>query len=250
MSGPRQTSKRSACWRRGETQQGLALVALTAVLALFGSLKIATDAVQRSAADDREERAITAERLAAAERALVRYATRKDGDLPCPADGEQGLRSSAGSTAQPDPGPDECALDADTAVLPWGELGIQPGRALDGWDRRISYLPARDTAIEVERPGSTVSDVAFVLISHGENGLGAHTINGTHVPGVGGSSQDEQDNVDGDGGTPATFHAKPYRKGPGVAANAVFDDRVRFLTIGDLEDRSARSLDGLASSGG
>ncbi len=249
MSRLRQTSKRFACSRRGETQQGLALVAVTAVLALFGSLKIATDAVQRSAADDREERAITAERLAAAERALVRYVT-VNGHLPCPADGMSAVRSGAGSASQPSPDAGTCDHGADTAVVPWSELGIQPGRALDGWDRRISYLPARDTAIEVERPGSTVSDVAFVLISHGENGLGAHTINGTHVPGVGGSSQDEQDNVDGDGGTPATFHAKPYRKGPGVAANAVFDDRVRFLTIGDLEDRSARSLDGLASSGG
>ena len=245
MSGLRQTSKRSACWRRGETQQGLALVALTAVLALFGSLKIATDAVQRSAADDREDRAVTAERLAAAERALVRYATR-NGELPCPANGTAGLRASPGSTARTEnPSSDVCTIDADKAVLPWADLGIQAKRALDGWGRRISYFMDRNNPIEVDRDGATATNVAFVLISHGDNGLGAFTGSGGQVPGYASSSTEERENVDGDGGTPATFHAIPYRKGPSVADSNVFDDLVRFVTDDEFNRRS-----GLASASG
>ncbi|SDF75415.1 hypothetical protein SAMN05216241_102233 [Limimonas halophila] len=228
---------------RRDQQSGVALVALATVIALFGSLKLATEAVQRRTAADTSDRAVTAERLAAAERALVRYATRK-GKLPCPADGTVGLRSEDGSTEQTAATSDNCTIDPENAVLPWAELGLQPTKALDGWDRRISYFPnLPDRDAEIASVTGADDAVAFVLVSHGANGLGAHTINGTHVPGVGGSSQDEQDNVDGDGGTPATFHASSYKAGPSVDREDEFDDQVRFLRRGALNDRCGKCLD-------
>lgn len=130
--------------------------------------------------------------------ALIGYAL-INGRLPCPA-------APNLSTGAPGAGITDCTLSS--GVLPWATLGVQE---TDAWGRRYTYAATTSftTAnftltstgnlnIKSAATGgnSLASNMPAVFISHGSNGYGAYTTQGTQLPT--GNSADETDNSNGD----------------------------------------------------
>lgn len=130
--------------------------------------------------------------------ALTGYAI-INGRLPCPA-------APTISTGTPGAGIADCTLSS--GVLPWATLGIQE---TDAWGRRYTYAASTSftTAnftlsstgtlnIKSAATGGTsvAANMPAVFISHGSNGYGAYTAQGTQIPL--GNSTDETENANGD----------------------------------------------------
>lgn len=79
------------------------------------------------------------------ESALVLFAIRNN-RLPCPADGHLGASAAANyGIEQVSTGAGiaaACPVAATNSVVPWITLGLDEGYSIDGWGRRISYVPA------------------------------------------------------------------------------------------------------------
>ncbi len=179
---------------------------------------------------------LTQTRLDAAYEALIAYYIANN-RLPCPADGSLPATDANYGRAQPEDGT-ACVTASVTAteqVIPWRTLGLQENQSLDAWERRFSYfvtaaltLPGstqtgdivvRDGAVATAGSAELTDQAAFLVISHGENGLGGWQRSGTRIA-TAGTATEEALNVDG---------VAPFidRRINDVDGN-IFDDLVRW----------------------
>lgn len=175
--------------------------------------------VPLSAQMEQQKSSATEKLLAEARDALVGYAV-ANGQLPCPA-------APTIATGQPNAGiarTPPCTNGNSTGVLPWATLGVSE---TDAWSNRFTYRVSSDFAdaigsatyggctptitptqatfalcsagtldVLAAAGGTNVAlDVPAVIISHGKNGAGAYTQQGTQQPASG--NADEQENSDG-----------------------------------------------------
>ena len=189
-----------------------------------------------------QQRHTTQLQLAEAQEALLGYVL-ATGRLPCPADPSVASTHGTAGMARTPP----CTGNLSAGVLPWVTLGL---RETDVWGNRLSYRVSSDFADAIDsstwggctpdqRPlhasfalcstatldilaiagGTTLAiDVPAVIISHGANGAGAYTQQGTQTPR--GNNGDELENSDHGANLNYVWHPP----GPG------FDDQVVWLS--------------------
>jgi len=260
------TPSRRFAARRHERGSALLLLAVALVAGAALAL-LATElfrAEERSAAH-----AQTQQRLQAVREAVLEFAQAR-GRLPCPAD-PQATGSEEGVEILHDEGCD-LPLEAGAAV-PWRSLGLPRDQGADLWGQRLTYVPdwtltsragLRD-AVDPERDdpycgiglttrGPTAADrlrdpspencgepeaaaeangAAFVVISHGPNGLGGHTTGGRRraLPG----SELELRNAVLDTGIAEGFVSLPFRQVEiDPAAPDYYDDLLVDLGVPQL----------------
>jgi len=200
---------------KGFTLTELAIVLLIVALLIGGLL------VPLSAQIDMRNASDTNKSLADIKDALIGFAA-VHGRLPCPAVATTPT-ATAGAGLEVTSGVG-CANASGAGVLPWATLGVNE---TDAWGNRYSYrvtlefartvIPATSFPSCLPAPplvpqyaafalcssgkmivlstvgGSTIAiDIPAVVISHGKNGNGAFTPQGTRLPS--GSDLDEQDN--------------------------------------------------------
>ncbi len=254
MRGPVPTSPRVG-------ERGVALAGIAVVSAVAGALVVLANALQHMRAERARLRALD-ERLTAVSESLVEFAIVHK-RLPCPADGARGDGAEAGTRGA-------CG-DQARGTVPWRALALGEATARDRWGRKISYrvaeeLTADSALIGLAPPyaglGLTVcrapacpaprfdpasgSGAAFVLISHGESGVGGFVAgSGRRVEGEP-ASAGESANL----GAAGPFMDLPLARGGGPDGEAGrFDDRVRGLGVGALL-KSARLAVASAVSAG
>jgi prepilin-type N-terminal cleavage/methylation domain-containing protein len=199
-------------------QQGFTLVEIAMVLMIIGLL-LGGMLVPLSAQMEQQKNSTTEKLLAEAREALIGYAL-ANGQLPCPADPTIATGQANAGIARTPP----CTNGNSTGVLPWATLGL--GEA-DAWGNRFTYRVSADFAdaigsatwggctptptpaqasfalcsagtldVLAAAGGTNVAlDVPAVIISHGKNGAGAYTQEGTQQPASG--NADELENSDG-----------------------------------------------------
>lgn len=122
--------------------------------------------------------------------------------LPCPADGTLATTNANFGLERFDTGNNVCfttapnqGTQAYAGVVPIRTLDLPNAYMLDGWDRRITYVVDKSLAATLpaenfyqqatggltisNENNTTITDVATILISHGENGHGAWLANGS-----------------------------------------------------------------------
>ena len=231
-------------------QGGFTLVEMAIVLMIVGLL-LGGMLVPLSAQMEQRNNTDTQKALAEAREAIVGYAL-ANGQLPCPADPAIATGQAGAGIARNPP----CTGANSTGVLPWATLGVNE---TDAWGNRYSYRvtdyfadsiasatygagctpsPAPAYAsfalcsagtLDVKSAasgGATISgSVPAVIISHGKNGAGAYTVNGTQL--AVGSNADEQENSDGNADTSYVSHTP----------TPTFDDLVVWISPSILLNR-------------
>lgn len=198
-------------------QQGFTLVEIAVVLMIVGLL-LGGMLIPLGAQMEQQKISTTEKLLDEAREALVGYAL-ANGQLPCPADPAIATGQANAGVARTPP----CTNANSTGVLPWATLGISE---TDAWGNRFTYRVSSDFADAIGTatygctptaaptqasfalcsPGTldvlsasggvnVALDVPAVIVSHGKNGAGAYTQQGTQHP-VSGNA-DEQENSDG-----------------------------------------------------
>lgn len=125
-------------------QRGFTLIEMAIVLTLVGLL-IGGGLFATGALVERSRMIQTNTNLDQAEAALQLFVVRNN-RLPCPADGS--LAAGATNygveqvTAATSSKPQSCSLIIANSVIPWVTLGLDEATSLDGWGRRLSYVPA------------------------------------------------------------------------------------------------------------
>ena len=172
---------------------GFSLLEMAIVLAIVGLL-LASLLPNLSAQMEQQRRADTAKQSNEIRDAIYGYAI-INGRLPCPA------IASAVSGAN-NWGIADCTQT--TGVIPWVTLGVTE---TDAWGRRLTYSVSSDFInanftltttgeLNVKTAASAgtnlVTSTAAVIVSHGSNGWGAYTPQGTQM--TVSSSADEADN--------------------------------------------------------
>lgn len=194
---------------------GFSLVEMAIVLMIVGLL-LGGLLVPLSAQIEQRNNADTQKSLAEIKEAIIGYAL-ANGQLPCPADPSVATGLTDAGIARTPP----CTGANSTGVLPWATLGVSE---TDAWGRRYTY---RVTDYFADANGTTSScptppppqatfalcssgnlnvlsaasggvniagNVPAIFISHGKNGAGAYTPQGTPLPVA--SNADEQENSD------------------------------------------------------
>lgn len=196
-----------------------------------------------------DQEAITKQKLDIIEKAISNYAE-KNAFLPCPASLSAAPNSSAFGAAtdcfQPTAAGTSEVGSGDNAVrvggLPLKALGLDESYNYDGWKNRFTYAIGKNLAINGEffatyplggfnsiivrdKNGNnlhTSSDVAYVVLSHGQKGSGATNLAGTSVNTCDVSL--EQQNCNGDG-----IFIDSYFN-PSTNSSDYYDDLVRWKT--------------------
>ncbi len=217
--------------RRRGGQQGFTLVELAIVMAVAGLMLAGTMNLLGGQLDQSRTRA-TRDRLQMAHDALVSFYI-SHAHLPCPADGALASSDASYGRAQPETSGSCAGVAATDRVLPWRTLGLQEELSFDGWRQRLTYhvsaplttagaagpgdLSARDGAAGVPGTSELTAAAAFVVLSHGDNGLGAWLPSGQRKT-TAGIPTHEAENTDG---------AEPFvDKAPSQAPGDEFDDLV------------------------
>lgn len=249
---------------------GFSLVEMAIVL-VIASIALTMGVAAFSAAMANAAHSATTKRQEIIKDALASYVS-KYRRLPCPdLPGASGNVPGTGDDNRTTPGNAATVCAAAVGVVPYIDIGLPRESVLDGWDnfftyavttdgnpkldwtRSINFIPGKLGNLTVQRrdpaTSSTTTNVtapenaAFVLISHGPNGLGAWSSQGTaNVAPLSGS--DEATNTSG--GTnfiqrePSTNTALVY---------GAFDDQVTFmkpseLIAGLVKDGSIRTAEG------
>lgn len=234
----------------GQRGKGFSLTELAVVLVIV-ALLIGSLVVPLSAQMDVRNLSDTRKSLAEIREALLGFAM-VNGRLPCPAAAmtASGV-ANAGVEATPilSQGCPVANLGGIVAgVLPWVTLGVDES---DAWGRRYTYQVTREftrppvssanagfsltsTGDIKIRPsaGSTakLADVPAVVISHGKNGNGAYTSQGTQLPI--GTDPDEQDNQLTVGGT-STSNTEFVKRVP----TTTYDDELVWISANVLFSR-------------
>lgn len=204
-------------------QQGFTLVEIAIVLMIVGLL-LGGMLVPLSAQMEQQKVSATEKQLDEAREALIGYAV-ANGRLPCPADPTVATGQPSAGIARTPP----CTNGNSSGVLPWATLGIGE---TDAWGNRFAYRVSSDFAdvlgttfgkdangnscapspiptqatfalcsagtldVLASAGGARIAvGVPAVIISHGKNGAGAYTPDGTRHP-ISGDA-DEQENSDG-----------------------------------------------------
>ena len=215
--------------RRGE--HGFTLIELAIVMVVVGLMLAGAMKLLGSQLDQSRFKA-TRDHLQTAYDALVAFYA-SHAYLPCPADGALPGSDANYGRAQPEASGACAGVAAANQVLPWRTLGLQDELSFDGWHQRLSYhvsaaltsagsaspgdLSVRDGAAGVPGTAEITPAAAFVVLSHGENGLGAWLASGQRKTTAGVSAQ-EGENTDG---------AEPFVDKPlSQAVGDEFDDIV------------------------
>lgn len=219
-------------------RSGFTLVELTIVLFIVGMLIAGLVGPVQVQLEARDRRATLADMEAAVE-ALYGFAL-TNRRLPCPDTDGDGIANPVydGTLAN-------ATCTNDEGFVPWAELGVGRGDAWGNRLRyRVTSTdytwPSQDTAcngaaqnefdlcttgsIQIDSrgdnpattgvsegkfllaPAIVVNNVAAVVVSHGRNGYGATSVDGTARPAVPGANADEAENADGD----ATYVSRGY----------------------------------------
>ena len=220
-------------------QQGFSLVELTIVLvivALLSSGLMFGLSAQRDAAANQDVQ----RQLDNTKEALLGFAM-TNGRLPCPANPTL-VSTSIGA------GLENCAAQpTGHGVLPWATLGLPE---TDPWGQRLTYFASTkftsnvvagalcaftmETGVAPDNAGTAnvkltsasgsniASDLAAVIVSHGAQGVGGYTTDGTKIAGAVG---DEDENADAD----LTFVAH--------TPTTDFNDQLAWITPAQLKTR-------------
>lgn len=202
---------------------GFTLVEMAIVLMIVGLL-LGGMLVPLSAQMDQRNVSDTKKTLSEIKEAIIGYAI-VNGRLPCPAKANIATGSASAGVV-------DCTLT--TGVLPWATLGTSE---TDAWGRRFTYsasstfitstftLASTGTlTVKSAAAGSNIaSSIPAVIISHGSNGSGAYTPQGTQISAS--SDPDELDNFNG--GT--TFVSHDF--------TPTFDDVVVWISPNILYNR-------------
>ena len=242
------SSRRPRPARRGE--RGFTLIELAIVMAVAGLMLAGAMKLLGGQLDQSRLKA-TRDRLQMAYDALVTFYAANT-YLPCPADGALAASDADYGRAQPETGGACAGVAAVNQVLPWRTLGLQEELSFDGWRQRLSYrvspplttagaagpgdLAVRDGAVSV--PGTTelTAAGALVVMSHGENGLGAWLQSGQRKTSAGIPAH-EGENADG---------AAPYvDKAQSQASGDEFDDLVVWREKGALAQAAGAVFSGV-----
>ncbi|MBU0623142.1 MAG: type II secretion system GspH family protein [Gammaproteobacteria bacterium] len=195
-------------------QNGFSLVEMAIVLTIV-ALLMAGLLPSLSGQVEQQRRNETRKQLSEIRDALIGYAL-INGRLPCPADPTL-ITGQAGAGAERA----TCTTSANaTGVVPWAKLGTSE---IDGWGNRFTYRVTTSFAdttdgtgvgtcavttgmsfqlcspgnltVKSASAGTNVAvDIPAVIISHGKNGAGAYTQQGTQLAA---GSADEVENSDG-----------------------------------------------------
>jgi prepilin-type N-terminal cleavage/methylation domain-containing protein len=221
-------------------QHGFTLVEIAIVLVIVG-LMIGGLVTPLSMQLEQRKVGETQKALDEAREALVGYALR-NGYLPCPAvSASNGLEARAGN---------RCLGERRSGYLPWATLGLSK---LDSWNHlyRYSVTPAfsdsaalfnlstpRDISIATRdgagalAAATAVNDVPAVILSHGKNGYGASTDQGTQIANASSANQDEQLNA-----SSSTSFIARYATDNTAAPGGEYDDIVVWLSPNILFNR-------------
>lgn len=228
---------------------GFTLIELAMVLMIVGLL-LGGLLVPLSAQMDQRRVTDTQKSLEEIKEALVGYAV-INGQLPCPAAPTIATGQANAGVARTPP----CTSGNATGVLPWATLGVAE---TDAWGNRFTYRVTSDFADAIGSPtyggctpattptqasfalcsngsytvlsaasGGTniATNVPAIIISHGKNGAGAYTQQGSQLSI--GSNADEQENSDGTADSNYVSHT----------ATPSFDDQVTWLSNNILLNR-------------
>lgn len=241
-------------------RQGFTLVEMTVVLVLMGIMLTLGIAALNSQLSQFAVSA-TKKKQEIVRDALVGY-LRQNKRLPCP--DLSTPPNGSGDDDRQTPGNVATACNGDTGVLPYADLGLSREIALDGWENYQTYKVTTPNwtvtanfaqgntgtfrIIDRDTAGTTTvtaSNVVAILISHGLNGLGASTVQGTfNVSSAAGT--DEANNATWIG--ISDVYKRAYSEMP-IGAAGSFDDVVALMTRNDLinpliQDGSLRSPEG------
>lgn len=177
-----------------QTQAGFSLLEMSIVLALIGLL-LAGMLPAISGQIEQQRRNETRKQLDEIKDALIGYAM-VNGRLPCPA-----LASAITNTASA--GVLDCTISTGVGVVPWVTLGTSE---TDAWGRRFTYAvtgafstsdftltSTGSLTVKTATTGTSVAgSIPAVFVSHGTNGFGAYTPQGTQISAS--ADLDEADN--------------------------------------------------------
>jgi len=175
-----------------QTQTGFSLVEMAIVLAIV-ALLLAGLLPGISGQVEQRRRSETQNALNEIKDALIGYAI-VNGRLPCPA-------KATIATGSANAGVSDCTLTM--GVIPWATLGTSE---TDAWRRRFTYSASSSfitsnftlsssgniTIMSAATGGTTIATTPAIFVSHGTNGFGAYTPQGTQVSAS--SDPDEADN--------------------------------------------------------
>ena len=176
---------------------GFTLVEMAVVLAIV-ALLLGGLLPTISSQIEQQRRSEVRKQMDEIQQALMGYAI-VNGRLPCPA-------KATIATGSPSAGMFDCTLSPLTGVVPWATLGTSE---TDAWGRRFTYTVSSTFAtssfiltstgtLTVKNAAAGIniaSNIPAVFVSHGTNGLGAYTSQGTPI--AASSDPDEADNSNG-----------------------------------------------------
>lgn len=211
-----------------QAQVGFSLVEMAIVLAIV-ALLLGGLLPTISSQIEQQRRNETRKQMDEIKEALTGYAL-INGRLPCPA-------NATLVTGSVNAGLADCTVT--TGVVPWATLGTGE---TDAWGRRFTYTASSSfttstftlisngtLTIKIAAGGSNIaSNIPAVIVSHGSNGLGAYTPQGTQlVPPLLPLSSDSGELDNTNGGT--TFVSHDF--------TPTFDDLVAWISPNILFNR-------------
>jgi prepilin-type N-terminal cleavage/methylation domain-containing protein len=223
-----------------QRQHGFTLVEIAIVLVIVGLL-IGGLITPLSMQLEQRKQNDTQKALDDAREALLGFAVR-NGYLPCPA--------ISASDGREDRSNGRCTNEKRQGYLPWATLGLPK---LDSWNHLFRYsvtpafadsihlftlFTARDITVASRDGGgaltqaTAVNDIPAVIVSHGKNGYGATTDQGTQIADAGSGNQDEKLNVS----SATSFVARYINESPS-APGGEYDDLVVWLSPNVLCNR-------------
>lgn len=217
-------------------KSGFTLVEMAIVLVIV-SLTLTGLLVPLVAQMDQRDYAQTKQSMEEIREALLGYALSR-GYLPCPA------KSFTDGTEDRTAG--VCTAGKRVGFLPWAELGV---KRTDSWDRLYRYSvtlayanapptitltppTARDITIQTRNASgvlmnlSNANDIPVAVISHGKNGYGGTSSDGTLVADISVNNDDEKTNSTGFG---TVIVARDFSDSQ-ATSYGVYDDLVVWIS--------------------
>lgn len=251
--------------KKHPSKSGFSLTELAFIIAILGvvvGVTISTGKVQYDYATITS----TSNKLDTVRQALLTF-KKKAQRLPCPAAGNAapGSATYGVEAASCDPAACPAGITCSTdniiiGTVPFATIGMNAEAALDGWDNRITYavdyshvtnngsglgrISVRDVAGNEITNSDVLGKAIFVLVSHGKNGNGAWSKQGSVITSctTTATAKDVED-CDGD----SVFTSSMLNEGD-VAAN-YYDDVVLWHSQGSQtvsDEKSPRVVDFIA----